>query len=117
MATSTTAIGNVQSTRSVWRRLSTSRRLFWALVLLNAADLATTALVLDRGGSERNPLVEPLIHGMWGAVTIKIACLGLVAALLNRCAASARARVFLAAAATWYGFVVVWNVTVLVRLR
>jgi hypothetical protein len=121
MATSTTAVEHTPSPARAHRRLAlpalTAGRLFWALVALNIADLVTTRAVLDRGGNERNPLLEPVVHGMWGAVALKAVGLVLVAALLNRCAGSPRARVFVGATVTWYAFVVVWNLTVLLRLH
>ncbi len=42
------------------------RRRWWyvvALVVLNAADLVTTRLVLDAGGQETNPLMAPIMDG------------------------------------------------------
>jgi hypothetical protein len=85
------------------------------LALLNLADLLTTRLVLRRGGAEGNPLMRPFVDTMWGAAAVKVVCLALIAALASRCLGSVKARRGLAFVVAWYGFVVAWNVTVLVR--
>lgn len=86
------------------------------LTLLNAADLLTTRAVLARGGVEGNPLMRPLVEGMWGAVLLKGACLLVVAVLVRRCPQSPRMLRVLTAVVVWYGVVVTWNVVTMARI-
>lgn len=90
--------------------------LYLVLVALNAADLVTTRLVLDRGGTEANPLLEPVVASMVGAVAVKALCLAVIGSLLARCRPSARVVTVLVAVNVWYAFVVLWNVRVLAHL-
>lgn len=90
--------------------------LFVGLVVLNILDLITTALVLDRGGEERNPFVQPLVENMWHVGLLKAAVLVLVATLLTRCQGSRIAELSLAGTTGWYLAVVCWNVAVLTIL-
>lgn len=90
--------------------------LFAVLVALNAADLVTTRLVLDRGGAEANPLLEPVVANLLGAVAVKALCLAVIGALLARCRRTARVAVLLVAVDAWYAIVVLWNVRVLTHL-
>jgi len=80
---------------------------------LQAADLATTAVALNLGGVENNPLVRAF---MWmgplvGLITAKIVVL-LVA---TACAVSRKYRPLHCANAAFAG-IVVWNLTVIARL-
>jgi len=83
-----------------------------ALVLLNVLDVISTVAVLAAGGTESNPLMRPLIEGVWPAVLLKTVVLVLVAWLLHRCSDSRRIAVMMACTAGWYIAVVSWNVTV-----
>ena len=87
-----------------------------ALVVLNVLDLITTAAVLDRGGSERNPLVKPIIDGIWDVALLKGLVLVLIAVLLMRCPESRIARLALASTTGWYLAVVAWNSGILLLL-
>jgi hypothetical protein len=87
-----------------------------ALAALNLADLITTRLVLDRGGAEGNPLMRPLVEGLWPALSSKALCLVLIAALAVRCPRPRWTVRLLAPVTVWYGLVVAWNVVVLSRL-
>lgn len=90
--------------------------LFVGLVVLNVVDIVTTSMVLDRGGSERNPFVQPIVDDMWQIGLLKAVVLVIVATLLTRCAGSRIAELSLAATAGWYLAVVAWNVAVLTIL-
>lgn len=90
--------------------------LFALLVALNAADLVTTRLVLDRGGAEANPLLEPVVASVLGAVALKAMCLAIIGLLLARCRRTTRVVALLVAVDVWYAFVVLWNVRVLAHL-
>lgn len=98
----------------VRRRLVDGRwSLFAALVVLNLLDVVTTKLVLDRGGTERNPFVRPFAEGMWDITAMKVAVLAIVGSLLLRCRGSRRVEVALAVTTGWYLAVVTWNLAVL----
>lgn len=86
------------------------------LTLLNVADLLTTRAVLDRGGVEGNPVMRPLVDGMWGAALLKGACLLVIAVLVRRCAQSSRVLWVLSAVVVWYGIVVAWNLVTMARI-
>ena len=96
----------------------TDRRwsMFVGLAVLNVADVITTAMVLDRGGSESNPFVKPLVDDIWQVGLLKIAVLVIIAALLTRCRESRIAEFALAATTGWYLAVVMWNLAVLTIL-
>lgn len=85
------------------------------LGLLNLADLLTTKAVLDRGGVEGNPLMRPLVEGMWGAVLVKFGLLIAIAVLVRRCPRSVRVLRGLTAVVVWYAIVVGWNLVVMSR--
>jgi hypothetical protein len=87
--------------------------LFVGLVVLNLLDVFTTALVLDRGGEERNPFVEPFVDDMWQVGAMKGLTLAVIATLLTRCRGSRLAELALTATTGWYLAVVSWNVAVL----
>ena len=110
----------MESTAAVARRhealLATQRRLqlYWILWLLNAIDIVTTKLVLDRGGTEKNPIMEPLMEGLWGAIAVKVAVLAVVGLLITKCPPrSRRPDVALVFVTGWYFAVVAWNLAVL----
>ncbi len=88
-------------------------QVFSVLVMLNILDVITTAFVLDRGGSERNPFIEPMIDSLTQVTLLKLLVLGFVAALLMRCTQSRIADLALTAATGWYLAVVGWNLAVL----
>jgi hypothetical protein len=85
------------------------------LIALNIADLVSTHLVLGRGGSEGNPLVAPLIDGLWAAALVKGLVLVVIAVLALR-STSSRMRIVLGAVDLWYLAVVCWNFHLLTRL-
>jgi len=101
-----------------WRAILDDPRwtLFLGLTVLNVFDLITTAMVLDRGGEERNPFVQPFVDNLWHVGLLKAAVLVLVATLLTRCRGSRIAELSLAGTAGWYLAVVCWNVAVLTIL-
>ena len=90
--------------------------LFALLVGLNLADLVTTRLVLDRGGTEANPVLEPIIHSMAHASVLKALCLAIVGLLLVRTGRTVRVAAVLLAVNAWYTFVVLWNLRVLLAM-
>ncbi|MFT5202650.1 MAG: putative membrane protein [Candidatus Aldehydirespiratoraceae bacterium] len=90
--------------------------LFLALVVLNIFDLITTAMVLDRGGSERNPFVQPFVENIGEVALLKGALLALIAALLTRVEGSRLSEFALAGTTGWYLAVVCWNAAVLTIL-
>ncbi len=87
--------------------------LYLGLVVLNLIDLVTTRLVLDRGGREGNPVMQPIIHTPLGALAAKALCLGLIGLLIVRSRRSPRMLVVLASVDVWYVLVVLWNLQVL----
>ena len=97
------------------------RRRWWyvvALVVLNAADLVTTRLVLDAGGQETNPLMAPIMDGR--LVPILAKTMALLAVALCVAARPAKTRLVdwaLVICTGWYGGVVFWNMIVIAVLR
>ena len=87
--------------------------LFAALVVLNLADVITTALVLAAGGVETNPLIQPIVDDIAVVALLKAAVLGVVGMLLVRCRDSRVVDIALVLTTGWYLAVVGWNVTVL----
>lgn len=83
------------------------------LVVLNALDVVTTMAVIAAGGHENNPLMRPLVDGVWPVILAKSVALGIVGLLLARCVRSRRVEVMMALATGWYLAVVCWNVAVL----
>ncbi|MEZ5166971.1 MAG: DUF5658 family protein [Acidimicrobiales bacterium] len=83
------------------------------LVVLNVLDIITTAMVIRRGGAERNPFVQPVIDSMWQISALKGLVLVVVATLLMRCRESRIAQLALAGTTGWYLAVVLWNTAVL----
>jgi hypothetical protein len=106
---------STQSTRSTRSARSTTVTLVAILVGLNIADLLSTHLVLARGGIEGNPLVAPLISGLWAAAVLKGFVLVIIAVLAMR-TPSIRLRIVLGAVDVWYLGVVAWNLLLLTRL-
>lgn len=100
------------------RAASLSQRwaLYWSLVVLNALDVLTTMWVLDRGGVETNPFVEPFVHDMVTVSVMKAVVLAVVGLLLVRCRESRPIDLALVATTGWYIAVVCWNFTVLALL-
>jgi hypothetical protein len=86
------------------------------LGLLNLADILTTKAVLDRGGAEGNPLMAPLVEGMWGAAMVKLGLLVLIAVLVQRCPRSTRLLRGLTVVVAWYAIVVAWNFVVMAQV-
>ena len=83
------------------------------LVLLNVLDVVSTAAVIAAGGTESNPLMRPLVEGIWPAVLLKGAVLLTIAWLLARSTDSRRIGVMMACTTGWYIAVVTWNLTIL----
>ena len=84
-----------------------------ALVVLNVLDVVSTAAVIAAGGNESNPLMRPLIDGIWAAVALKTLVLFAIAWLLTRCTDSRRISVMMACTTGWYLAVVSWNLAIL----
>jgi hypothetical protein len=121
---STGGVLTAQSTAPTTTGAGVGRQPWWryrtlvlvaALAVLNAADLVTTRLVLDRGGGEGNPVMRPFVEGVWGAAALKFGCLALIAVLARRCLGSVRVRRGLVGVVAWYAVVVVWNLVALAR--
>jgi len=106
------------SAQEGWRSFIGDSRwaLFVSLIVLNVVDVITTSMVLDRGGEERNPFVQPMVENLWHVGLLKAFVLALVATLLTRCRGSRIAEVSLAGTTGWYLAVVCWNVAVLTIL-
>lgn len=85
------------------------------LIALNIADLFTTKAVLDRGGRESNPIMQPLVDELWQAATVKGLCLAVVCILVLRCQHLRRVSVALGVVNLWYVGVVGWNLVTLAR--
>ncbi len=85
------------------------------LIGLNIADLITTRAVLDRGGTESNPLMQGVIDNMLHASMVKLACMVAVVALVLRTQFPQRVAWSLGAVNIWYAVVVAWNLGVLAR--
>ena len=85
------------------------------LIGLNIADLVTTQLVLDRGGTESNPLMQGIIDSTAHTWLLKGGCLVAVVALVLRSRMPQRVALTLGAVNLWYALVVAWNLGVLVR--
>jgi len=85
------------------------------LIGLNIADLITTRAVLDRGGSESNPLMRGVIDSTMHASLVKFACIVAVVALVLRTRYPQRVAWSLGAVNVWYALVVGWNLGVLAR--
>ena len=85
------------------------------LIGLNIGDLVTTRLVLDRGGSESNPLMQGIIDSTAHTWLLKGGCLVAVVALVLRSRMPQRVALTLGAVNLWYAIVVAWNLGVLVR--
>ncbi|MEM7141622.1 MAG: DUF5658 family protein [Actinomycetota bacterium] len=90
--------------------------LYAGLVVLNVFDIITTAMVLDRGGSESNPFVQPFVESIWQVSLLKAAVLVIIAVLVARVEGSRLSEFALAGTAGWYLAVVSWNVAVLAIL-
>jgi hypothetical protein len=85
------------------------------LIGLNIADLITTRVVLARGGTESNPLMQGVIDSTMQASMIKFACIVVVVALVLRTRFPHRVAWSLGAVDLWYALVVGWNLGVLAR--
>ena len=112
----TARLGPAERTRRNAAVGSLAAGLFIAMVVLNAADLLTTHLVLGRGGAEANPFLSPIIDNVVGAVGVKALCLFAIGGLIMRSRRSPRMLTVVAAVDLWYVIVVAWNVRVIVAL-
>jgi hypothetical protein len=94
----------------------------WSLLILLAAlqvlDVLTTHLVLANGGVEGNPIMQSIVSEGWGgALAIKLAAIGLIAAIVARCPErSPLVSRGLVAVTGIYVAIVTWNVAVLLAL-
>ena len=77
------------------------------LWILNGLDVLTTTMVLDRGGSEANPLMAPFANSWWQMGLIKYLVIGLYSALRPP-------RWVTVTLCVWYTLVVGWNFSQLV---
>lgn len=111
----TRAVDHARVQRLRLLRADARWRMFAALVVLNVVDVITTQLVLDRGGSEFNPLVKPMVDGTWQVVLAKGLVLVIIACLLTR-SRSRITEIALALTTGWYLAVVAWNLVVLALL-
>ncbi|KAA0234069.1 MAG: hypothetical protein JJLCMIEE_00946 [Acidimicrobiales bacterium] len=88
-----------------------------SLLVLNYLDVMVTRLVLDAGGREVNPLMEPVMDGTLGPVLVKTAVVAVIALLLLAC--PPRSRLVdhgLAVVVGVYAVVVSWNALVLAQV-
>ena len=85
------------------------------LIGLNIADLVTTRLVLSRGGTESNPLMQGIVDSAAHAWLVKGVCLVAVVALVLRSRLPHRVAWTLGAVNLWYSLVVAWNLGVLAQ--
>lgn len=85
------------------------------LVALNLADLITTRAVLDAGGAESNPVMQPFVHNIVSAGCVKAFFILVIVALVFRTKRLERMLPLLGLVDLWYFFVVIWNLTVLAR--
>ena len=53
-------------------------QVFSALAVLNILDVFTTGFVLEQGGTERNPFIEPMIDSLAQVTLLKLVILGLI---------------------------------------
>ncbi|MEM9201673.1 MAG: DUF5658 family protein [Actinomycetota bacterium] len=88
------------------------RWLFGLLVTLNLLDVVTTELVLQAGGVETNPIMQPVVHSVPMVILIKVVALGAAGMLLARARPSLPVDVALTLVTGWYTAVIVWNVLV-----
>lgn len=85
------------------------------LVLLNGLDFIVTVLLLDRGATEANPLMAPVIGTIWGW-WLKTVGVGLLALLILSTGRDGEVERRLRYVVALYVGVVAWNlVTLAVR--
>lgn len=97
-------------------RLDQRWSLFALLVVLNIFDVITTELVIQNGGHETNPLIQPIVGSVLAVSALKAAVLALVGILLSQCTPSRSIAVALTLTTGWYIAVVTWNTVVLALL-
>lgn len=88
------------------------------LIALTLADIATTRLILNRGGVEDMPVGAFLFEqiGFWGTAAFKLAISGALAAILYHWRDMPGLWVIGLMACVLLGFIVANNVAVLVKL-
>ena len=99
--------------RSPGRRLRLMKTSFLIFLALQAADFATTAIVLRLGGAESNPLVRHFMAAdpLQGLLAAKLVALAIGAiCLVGNKHRALRVTNFA------FGGIVAWNVTILTRL-
>jgi hypothetical protein len=89
------------------------KKAFLIFVLLQAADLITTAVALELGGAERNPIVLHLmgVGPVGGVVLAKVISLSIGIG----CVLASRPRALQIANVVFAG-IVIWNLSIIVRL-
>lgn len=88
-----------------------------SLLVLNYLDVMVTRLVLDAGGREANPLMQPVMDGVLGPVLLKTAVVAVIALLLLACPPRSRlVERGLALVVGVYAVVVSWNALVLAQV-
>ena len=97
-------------------RLDQRWSLFRLLVVLNVFDVITTEMVIQNGGHETNPFIQPIVGSVFAVSALKAAVLGVVGVLLSQCKPSRPIDLALTLATGWYVAVVIWNTVVLALL-
>lgn len=93
--------------------MTLSLTLFVVLVVLNIADIGTTAYVLTHGGQEANPVMKWIID----KIGIIPGLLGVKAPLLAVCYFFITQEVILLTLCAIYAGVVFWNVQQVIKAR
>ena len=88
------------------------RWLFGFLVALNLLDVITTELVLQAGGVETNPIMQPVVHSVPMVILVKVIALSAAGLLLLKAKPSLMVDIALTIVTGWYTAVIVWNVLV-----
>lgn len=66
--------------------LSSRGRLITALLVLQVLDFSTTQAVLALGGSEANPVMQPIVAAGWATfLAVKILAVAIVALIVHHC--------------------------------
>ena len=97
-------------------RLDQRWTVFIALVVLNVFDVITTELVIQSGGHETNPLIQPIVGSVLAVAALEAVALTIVGLLLARCRPSRAIDLALILTTGWYIAVVMWNTVVLALL-
>jgi hypothetical protein len=87
-----------------------------ALIVMNAADVVTTRMLIEAGGTERNPIAAHFLQ-QGSLVEVKIALAGLVGVLTLVAPLRRRAETFLAVACAAYGTVLTIHLVQVLLVR